>query len=95
LIPSIKDSNVLICPQCGISYSEKDTASGEPFMPKFGSQPSKIKIITGKMKMKYYDQHCNEINDPNLLHDIAKGATVISYHEQTSGENNRVPVKKF
>jgi hypothetical protein len=36
-------------------------------------------IITGNKKQKkYYDKQGNEINDPTLIQDIQRGATVYS-----------------
>ena len=66
-------------------YAEKDTAKDERFIPESGPQ-SKTRIITGKMKKKYYDQSGNVITDEDLIADIQRGATVISYKEEKSGE---------
>jgi len=43
--------------------------------------------------MKYYDKQVNEINDEQLLKDMANGIHVISYNEVKSGEKYHV-VKK-
>ena len=67
-------------------YSERDTAAVERFIPESGPQSSKTRIVTGKMKKKYYDKQGNEINDETLIADIQRGATVISYKEEKSGE---------
>jgi hypothetical protein len=39
---------------------------------------------------KYCDKQGNEINDEQLLKDIASGANVISYHEEKQGEETFV-----
>jgi len=33
-------------------------------------------------KKKYYDKQGHEINDPDLIAEVQRGATVISYHEE-------------
>jgi hypothetical protein len=43
-------------------------------------------VCSNEIKRKYYDKQGNEINDETLLDDIARGATVISYREEKSGE---------
>jgi hypothetical protein len=54
------------------------------------------KIITAKKKKKkYYDKQGSEINDEQLLKDMANGANVISYHEQKSGKERHIVRKKF
>ena len=40
--------------------------------------------------MKHYDKQGNEINDGQLLKDLARGVYVISYNEQKSGEERHV-----
>lgn len=52
------------------------------------------KIIQPKKKKKYYDEKGNEINDAQLLKDIANGAHVISYNEQKSGKERHIMRKK-
>lgn len=73
-------------------YRPNDTISEERFDA--GHRPTnQTKIITAKKAKKYYDKQGNEINDEQLLKDIANGKTVISYNEVKSGEE-RVVVKK-
>ncbi len=40
--------------------------------------------------MKYYDKQGNEINDEQLLKDIANGMNVISYNEDKQGQESYV-----
>jgi len=48
-----------------------------------------------KKKRKYYDKFGNEITDQTLIQDVLQGKTVISYHEEKSGEKDKpVVVKK-
>ena len=44
----------------------------------FTTQTTQIKVIG---KKKYHDKQGNEINDEQLLKDMAIGKTVISYKE--------------
>lgn len=44
-------------------------------------------IITGKSRKKYVDKQGNEINDPDIIAEVQKGYTVISYHEEKQGQN--------
>jgi len=73
---------------CGTTYLENDTSTEERIKPKHTNQQTKI--ITPKKKKKYYDKQGNEINDEQLLKDIARGVKVIRYHEQKSGKERHV-----
>jgi hypothetical protein len=55
----------------------KDTATEENFEPTSGPT-NQTKIITPKSKKKYYDKQGDEINDEQLLKDIANGIKIIS-----------------
>lgn len=80
LISKLDEPGVLYCPLCGTSYLPKDTLSEERFDPS-ATPKNQTKIIQPKKKKKYLDESGNEINDAQLLKDIANGAHVISYHE--------------
>jgi hypothetical protein len=83
----------LQCGNCGQRYPIKDTVLEQNFQTEI--TPTNTKLITKKKKPKVYrDSLGNEINDETLLQDIARGATVISYYEQKSGEDKPVVVKK-
>jgi hypothetical protein len=60
--------------------------------PKHTKQQTKI--VQPKKKKKYFDEKGNEINDEQLLKDIARGVKVISYNEVKSGEEHHVVRKK-
>lgn len=45
-----------------------------------------------KKKKKYYEQHGNEINEEQLLKDIADGKNVISYREYKVEGDNKKPI---
>jgi hypothetical protein len=70
----------------------KDTISEENFEPT-SSPKSQTRIITAKEKKKHYDSEGHEINDEQLLNDIATGVKVISCTETKGGKENYV-VKK-
>ncbi len=93
LISKPDEPGLLWCPLCGTSYLPKDSISEENFEPT-SSPKSHTKIITPKSKKKYYDEKGNEINDEQLLKDIANGAHVISYNEQKSGKERHIVRKK-
>lgn len=80
LISKPDEPGILMCPQCGTTYQPKDTISEERFDPS-ATPKTQTKIITPKKSKKYYDKNGNEINDEQLLKDIANGVHVISYHE--------------
>lgn len=82
-----------MCPQCGTSYLPKDSISDENFEPT-SSPNSQTKIMTPKKDKKYFDQSGNEINDEQLLKDMANGMNVISYREVKSGEDKPQVVRK-
>jgi DNA-directed RNA polymerase subunit M/transcription elongation factor TFIIS len=86
LIPKKDEPGMLVCPECGIPYPEKDTAAEEQMEGKF--KQTKTKIISGKKRnKKYYDKQSNEITDPDLIADIQRGATTVtSYREEKSGK---------
>lgn len=79
------EPGVLMCPQCGTSYLPKDTISEERFAPS-ATPKTQTRIITPKKKKKYCDKQVNEINDEQLLKDMARGANVIRYHEDKHGK---------
>jgi hypothetical protein len=88
LISKRDEPGVLWCPECGMRYSEKDTATTEDIKGKFKGPNQKSQIISAKKKKKYYDKQGNIINDPDLIADIERGGvTVIRYHEEKSGED--------
>ena len=89
LISKPDEPGMLMCPLCGTSYLPKDTLSEERFDPS-ATPKTQTRIITPKKQKKYYDKKGNEINDEQLLKDIAAGAHVISYHEQKSGKERHV-----
>jgi len=93
LIPNVEEPDLLFCPLCGTNYVEKDTATDETIQSMFGPTSQQSKIIQAKKQKKYFDQSGNEINDEQLLKDIAQGKHVISYNEYKSGED-KVIVKK-
>lgn len=89
LVQSLEDPDTMLCPDCGISYLPKDTAPDEAYQSKFGPQQSKI--ISPKKQKKYYDKAGNEINDPDLIQEIQRGANVVHYSEilpQGTSETN-------
>jgi hypothetical protein len=49
------------------------------------SGKTETRIITARSKKKYYDKRGNEINDPDLIREIQRGANVIFYHEENRG----------
>jgi len=86
LIPKQDEPGMLWCPKCGTPYPENEALKDEKMKGKFSKQ---TKIISAKKKKKYYDKQGNEINDETLLKDIARGATVYSYHEEKSGKEEK------
>lgn len=76
----------LMCPKCGMPYLENEpTATQEGITPKHGKQDTRI--ITAKSRKKYVDKQGNEINDPDIIAEIKKGNTVVSYHEEKQGQD--------
>jgi len=96
LIPKRNESGEiepgLMCPTCGTSYKEHEAAAEEQMKGKFAGK-QETKIISAKKKRKYYDKQGNEINDEQLLKDIANGKVVLYYNEQKSGEDKPVSVR--
>lgn len=88
------EPGILMCPRCGTSYKEHEAAAEEQMKGKFtGKQETKI-ITLGKKNKKYYDKYGHEINDEQLLKDIANGMNVIYYNEQKSGEDKSHLVRR-
>jgi hypothetical protein len=90
LISKPDEPGVLMCPLCGTSYLPKDTISEENFEPTVNPK-TQTKIFTTKSKKKYYDEKGNEINDEQLLKDMASGKTIISYHEYKMEGDPKMP----
>jgi soluble P-type ATPase len=83
------DPGILRCVQCGTMAYKEDTATEERIKAKHTKQQTAI-IAANKKKKKHFDQSGNEINDEQLLKDIARGVKVISYHEQKSGKERHI-----
>ena len=76
----IKIEGDLKCPTCGYIYTKEEAPNEEGVSIKHNKQQTAI--ISGKGKKKYYDKFGNEINDPDLIAEIQRGANVISYREE-------------
>jgi hypothetical protein len=76
----IKIKGDLKCPTCGYIYTKEEAPNEEGVSIKHNKQQTAI--ISGKGKKKYYDKFGNEINDPDLIAEIQRGANVISYREE-------------
>ena len=86
------DPAILRCCQCGtVTYKPDEALTEETMSAKHTKQQTRI--ITPKTRKKHYDKQGNEINDEQLLKDIANGKVVISYREEKSGKERHV-VKK-
>jgi hypothetical protein len=72
-----------MCPRRGMPFEPNEATTQEGITPKHGKQETRI--IKAKPKKKYYDEKGNEINDEQLIKDIANGTHVISYHEEKQG----------
>ena len=82
-----EDMPGLMCPRCGMPYTESEAPTEEGIKGKFSGM-TETRIICAKNRNKrYYDKHGNEINDPDLIEDIQRGMTVISYHEEKHDED--------
>ena len=90
LVSKLDEPGVLWCPQCGTSYQPNHTTIDEIFEPN-ASPKSQTKIFTAKKTKKYYDKQGNEINDPQVLKDMASGKTIISYREYKTAGDPRKP----
>ena len=82
----IKVKGELRCPTCGYTYKKEEAINEDTIQPQHAKQQTTI--ISGKRNKKYYDKSGNLITDPDLIAEIQKGATVISYHEE-GGEDNK------
>ncbi len=98
-----KDSpGIEMCPNCGYECKDPDyidewNPTGEDNIEgirKGKFHPSGTKIISGKKQKKYYSENGEEITDPTLIQDLLQGKTIVSYHEEKSGEDKPVTVKK-
>jgi hypothetical protein len=99
LIPKKEQNGVydgmLQCPQCGTPFSERDAAVPEQIHSMFGPSSGRSRIIQGKNRKKiYFSDDGEEINDEVLLQDVARGAHVLKYHEEKSGEDKPHIVRK-
>ncbi len=55
LIPKKDEPGIWICPECGIPYLEKDTASEEQIHSMFDATSNQSRIIQGKKKRRFFD----------------------------------------
>ena len=79
----IRIKGELKCPTCGYIYRKEEAVNEQAIQSKHAKQQTVI--VSGKRKKRYYDKQGNEINDPDLIADIQRGANVISYHEEKQG----------
>jgi hypothetical protein len=84
-----EDPSILRCVHCGsVGYKKDEALTEERIKAKHNKQQTRI--ITPKKSKKHYDKQGNEINDEQLLKDIANGAHVISYREdKVPGDSNK------
>jgi hypothetical protein len=87
LVQKLDEPDLLWCPQCGTSYSDKEAGTDEKIKSRFGPN-NQTRIIRPKVKKKYYDSQGTEINDPDLIQEIQRGAHVISYQEFKTEDKN-------
>ena len=80
LVQKLDDPDLLWCPQCGTSYSDKEAGTDEKIKSRFGPN-QQTRIVSPKPIKKYYDQSGNLINDPDLIQEVERGAHVVSYQE--------------
>jgi hypothetical protein len=76
----IKTMKGLQCPKCGYIYRNEEAPNEEGISIKHNEQQTRI--VSGKKKKKYRDKFGTEINDPDLIADIRRGAEGISYREE-------------
>ena len=82
----------LMCPRCGMKYTESEAPTEEGIKGKFSGK-TETRIVSAKNRNKrYYDKHGNEINDPDLIAEIQRGANVISYMEELPRTQNTLGV---
>ena len=89
LIQKLDDPDLLWCPTCGTSYSDKEAGTDEKIKSRFGPN-QQTRIISPRSTKKYYDKQGNEITDPDLIAEIQRGANVISYHESLPPDTNSI-----
>jgi hypothetical protein len=90
LIRKKDQQGVLQCVKCGSTYLENEVPNEEGIQVKHTNK-QQTKIITAKKKKKQYDKQGNEINDEQLLKDIANGKHVIRYNEyKVEGDPTKV-----
>jgi hypothetical protein len=88
-----EDMPGLMCPRCGMSYTESEAPTEERIKGKFSGK-QETRIISAKNRNKrYYDKYGNEINDPDLIEDIQRGMTVISYQEEKQGRDTIIDTR--
>lgn len=76
----IKIKGELKCPTCGYIYKKEEATNEEGISIKHNKQQTRI--VTPKTRKKYYSKDGNLITDPDLIAEVQKGNTVISYHEE-------------
>jgi hypothetical protein len=79
LQPDPHDDSKLMCFSCGYSVLVQDAPNEEGISVKHGKQQTAI--VSGKRKKKHFDSWGTEITDPDLIDEIQRGNTVISYRE--------------
>jgi rubredoxin len=75
----IKIKGELRCPKCGYVFREEEAPNEEGVTIKH--KQHRTEIISGKRNKKHYDKSGNLINDPDMIQEIQRGNTFISYHE--------------
>ena len=82
LIKDAKDPDLLLCPECGLSYQTRDTQIDQTIQSKFKPQ-GQTSIIQGKPKKKYVSEAGDVIpaDDFDAIADLASGKKIVYYRE--------------
>lgn len=83
LVKDPKDSSVLMCPECGLPYQEKELTHDTGPMSKFGKPGAGLLLLQPDKKKRMISKQGDIIpdNDQDAKMDLAEGRKIVKYYE--------------
>ena len=82
-----------LCPECGVPYNPSNVKSDTHITSRFNIRGGQPKIVSGRSRgqkdKEYYSKDGTKLpkDDPDILHDLAQGHMIVSYHTTEPTDN--------
>ncbi len=81
------------CVECGVPYNPSNVKSDTHITSRFSTTQGGKKIVSGQSRgtrdKEYYSKDGTKLpkDDPDIIRDLAQGATIVSYHTTEPTDN--------